>query len=203
MESFSGVAAHPERARRVELPVRRTARDVGSARLHGVEPGEPGVHRRVGRRAHAVHSVGLHRLQRRSARRDDAAAPQLRRALRRRRSSCSSCSATRACSASTPRSDAEQEYFLIDRAHFALRPDLVMAGRTLHRRAAAARPAARGPLLRRHPGAHPGVHRRSRARAVQARRADRRRVTTKSRPASSRWRRSSRRPTSPSITTSS
>ena len=26
---------------------------------------------------------------------------------------------------------AEQEYFLIDRAHFALRPDLVMAGRTL------------------------------------------------------------------------
>src|SRR6185436_14009190 len=25
----------------------------------------------------------------------------------------------------------EQEYFLIDRAHFAMRPDLVMAGRTL------------------------------------------------------------------------
>ena len=46
---------------------------------------------------HAVHPVGVHRLQRRSARRDDAAAPQLRRALRARRSSCSSCSATRAC----------------------------------------------------------------------------------------------------------
>ncbi len=42
-----------------------------------------------------------------------------------------------------------------------------------HRRAAAARTAARGSLLRRHSGAHPGVHRRSRARAVQARRADR------------------------------
>ena len=41
------------------------------------------------------------------------------------------------------------------------------------RRAAAARPAARGSLLRRHPGAHPGVHRRGGARAVQARRADR------------------------------
>ena len=40
-------AAHPERARCVELPVRRPARHVGSARLHGVEPGEPGVHRRV------------------------------------------------------------------------------------------------------------------------------------------------------------
>ena len=44
-------AAHPERARRVELPVGRPARDLGSARLHGVESGEPGVHRRVGRRA--------------------------------------------------------------------------------------------------------------------------------------------------------
>ena len=43
-------AAHPERARCVELPVGRPARHVGSARLHGVEPGEPGVHRRVGRR---------------------------------------------------------------------------------------------------------------------------------------------------------
>ena len=104
IEQFTGGAAHPERARRVELPVGRPARDVGSARLHGVEPGEPGVHRRVGRRAHAVHPVGVHRLQRRSARRDDAAAPQLRRPLRARRSSCSSCSATRACSASTRRS---------------------------------------------------------------------------------------------------
>ena len=62
----------------------------------------------------------------------------------------------------------EQEYFLIDRSHFALRPDLVMAGRTLHRRAAAARTAARGPLLRRHPRAHSGVHRRSRVRALSS-----------------------------------
>ena len=45
-----GVAADPERAGRVELPVGRPARDVGSARLHGVESGEPGVHRRDGRR---------------------------------------------------------------------------------------------------------------------------------------------------------
>ena len=64
MESFTAIAAHPERARCVELPVRWPARHVGSARLHGVESGEPGVHRRVGWLAHAVHSVGLHRLQR-------------------------------------------------------------------------------------------------------------------------------------------
>ena len=54
---------------------------------------------------------------------------------------------------------AEQEYFLIDRAHFAhaSRP---RDGRPhARRRAAAARPAARGPLLRRHPRARPGVHR--------------------------------------------
>ena len=98
---------------------------------------------------------------------------------------------------------AEQEYFLIDRAHFALRPDLVMAGRTLHRRAAAARAAARGPLLRRHSRAHPGVHRRSRVRALSSSACRSSRDTTKSRRASSRWRRASRRRTSRSITTSS
>ena len=131
MEAFGAsqlIQSEPDAS---SFPSRRTARDVGSARLHGVESGEPGVHRRVGGVKHAVHSVGVRRLQRRSARRDDAAAPQLRRALRRRRSSCSSCSATRACIACTRRSAPEQEYFLIDRAHFALRPDLVMAGRTL------------------------------------------------------------------------
>ena len=42
-----------------------------------------------------------------------------------------------------------------------------------HRRTTAARAATRGSLLRRHPGAHPGVHLRGRARALQARRADR------------------------------
>ena len=172
MEAFGGVAAHSERARRVELPVGRPARDLGSARLHGVEPGEPGVHRRVGGREDAVHPVGVHRLQRRSARRDDAAAPQLRRALGRRRSSCSSCSATsgvyRVVHDARPRAGVLPHRPRALRA--ASRP---RDGRPhAHRRAAAARPAARGSLLRRHPGAHPGVHRRSRARAVQARRPD-------------------------------
>ena len=70
------------------------------------------------------------------------------------------------------------------------------------RRAAAARPAARGSLLRRHSRAHPGMHRRSRARAVQARRADRHAAQRGRAVASSRWRRCSRRRTSPSTTTS-
>ncbi len=200
--SVRRVAAHPERAGRVELPVGRTARDVGSARLHGVESGEPGVHRRVGGRQDAVHSVGLRRLQRRSARRDDAAAPQLRRALRRRRSSCSSCSATRASIASTRRSAPEQEYFLIDRAHFALRPDLVMAGRTLSARrrragsssrtttSAASRSACRRASPRSSTSSTSSACRSSRG-------------TTRWRRASSRWRRASRRRTSRSTTTSS
>ena len=155
------VAAHPVGAGRVELSVGRTARDVGSARLHGVEPGEPGVHRRVGGGEDAVHPVGVRRLQRRSARRDDAAAPELGRALRQ------SDGAARAFG--RPRR--------ISRVHdprpragvFPHRPRAFRAaprprdGRPhADRRAAAARPAARGPLLRRHPGAHPGLHCRSR-----------------------------------------
>ena len=65
----------------------------------------------------------------------------------------------------------EQEYFLIDRHFFFARPDLLTAGRTLVRRQAAEGPGVRRPLFRRHSGARAGVHARSRARAVQARRA--------------------------------
>jgi glutamine synthetase len=48
-------AADPERAGRLELPVGRAPRDLGGPRLHGVEPGQPGVHRRGPGNAHAVH----------------------------------------------------------------------------------------------------------------------------------------------------
>ena len=126
----------------------------------------------IGRHAHAVHPVGVHQLPRRSARRDDAAAPRSRRPLRQARSSCSSCSATRACMRVFTTLGPEQEYFLIDRDALRAAPRPRDGRPHAHRRAAAARAAARGPLLRRHPGAHPGLHRRGRARAVQARRAD-------------------------------
>ena len=48
MEAFGAsqlIQSEPDAS---SFPSRRTARDVGSARLHGVESGEPGVHRRVG-----------------------------------------------------------------------------------------------------------------------------------------------------------
>ena len=65
----------------------------------------------------------------------------------------------------------EQEYFLIDK-HFYLRPARP-AERRPHvvRRQAAQGPGVRRPLLRRDPRARAGLHARSRARAVQARRA--------------------------------
>ena len=83
-------AAHPVRARRV----------VASRRAACAPPGKRAATRRGTRPArcssmedggttHAVHPVRVHRLQRRGARRDDAAAPQLRRALREGASPCS------------------------------------------------------------------------------------------------------------------
>ena len=64
----------------------------------------------------------------------DEMTPLLRSSRRRsprRRSRCSSCSATTGVIRVYTTLGPEQEYFLIDREHFALRPDLVMAGRTL------------------------------------------------------------------------
>jgi hypothetical protein len=95
-----------------------------------VEPGQPGVHRRGPGNAHAVHPVGVHRLQRRGARRDDAAAPQLGRPLRQ---------GDRAARADGRLGDPARHHHARRRAgvlpdrprQFALRPDLVMAGRTL------------------------------------------------------------------------
>jgi glutamine synthetase len=85
----------------------------------------------------------------------------------------------------------EQEYFLIDRAHFALRPDLVMAGRTL---IGAAPP--RGQQLEDH--YFGGIPER-----IQACIAEVEHGTTRLRQVNSRWHRGSRRRTSRWITTSS
>jgi glutamine synthetase len=64
----------------------------------------------------------------------------------------------------------EQEYFLIDKAFYYQRPDLVYCGRTLFGAPAAQGPGTRGPVLRDDPRAGAGVHGRVRGRAVQARR---------------------------------
>ena len=45
MESFAGAQLIQSEPDASSFPIRRTSRDVGSARLHRVEPGAPGVHR--------------------------------------------------------------------------------------------------------------------------------------------------------------
>ena len=62
------------RARRVELPQRRPARDVRGPRLHRVGRHQPGVHPREPERQHAVHPDGVRLVDGRRARPQDAAA---------------------------------------------------------------------------------------------------------------------------------
>ena len=196
------LAAHSERARRVELPVGRTPRDVGSTRLHGVEPGEPGVHRRVRRRAHVMHPVGLHRLQRRSARRDDAAAPLERRPLREGDGAARVVRRHR----HHPRlHDARTGAGILPHRPQPLRaPPRPRHGRPHAPRARRRRAASSSRITT--SAASPSAFRRAspksrRSSTSSACRSSR--GTTRSRPVSSRWRRTSRTRTSPSTTTSS
>lgn len=94
----------------------------------------------------------------------------------------------------------EQEFFLIDRAHFALRPDLVMANRSLvaRRRHVASSSKTTTSV------ASPSVCRRASAKwstSSTSSACPSSRVTMKSHRRSSRWRRSSKTRISPSITT--
>ena len=97
----------------------------------------------------------------------------------------------------------EQEYFLIDRAFArpAAGPHLLRPHAP--RRAAAQGPAARGPLLRQHQEPRAGVHAGSRVRALQARHPGQDAPQRSGAERSSSARRSSRKPTSPPITTRS
>ena len=52
---FTRQGADPGRARRVELPVRRHARDLRGPRLHGLGPDQPGLHPRDAQRHDALH----------------------------------------------------------------------------------------------------------------------------------------------------
>ena len=54
-----GQEPHPGRARRLQLPRRRPPGHVRGARLHGLRPDEPGLHRRAQRRRDALHPDGL------------------------------------------------------------------------------------------------------------------------------------------------
>ena len=166
-------AAHSERARRVELSVRRTSRHVGGARLHGVEPGvarcsswSPASTRTL-----CIPSVFIGY----NGEALDEMTPLLR---------SSDVLSEKAIELLELLGDKG----VLPRLHHARtgagvlphRPHALRAaprprhgGPHAHRRTAAARAAARGPLLRRHPRARAGLHRRGRARALQARCADR------------------------------
>ena len=88
------------------------------------------LHRRINRCTHSVHSLRVHRLQRRGARRDDAL---LRSSdvLSQKAIALLELLGDKGVQRVYTTLGPEQEYFLIDRAHFAMRPDLVMGGRTL------------------------------------------------------------------------
>lgn len=70
----------------------------------------------------------------------------------------------------TPSVGAEQEYFLIDRAKYLQRKDLIFSGRTLVRRARTERAGAGGSLFRRDPRADRCVYEGFKRGAVEARR---------------------------------
>ena len=157
--------AHLGRVRRVQLPLRRPARHVRGARLHGVGSHELCV--REGRGA--VHPHRLLLLHRRGARQEDAAS-----AIHERRRG-----------AGEPRARAVRLGAAARRAHGGRRAGVLPHLREGLRQAPGSRdvrshavrlrpvqgPGAGGALFRRHPPHGERVHERARRRAVGARRA--------------------------------
>ncbi len=187
--------ADPGRARRVELPDGRHPRDVRGARLHRLGSHLPRVHPGEPQRRTAVHPDGVHLLDGRGARQQDPAAALDGRALGRGRWS--------AGAARHGRRGARVHH---DRLRAGVLPDrravLLRAARPAHDRAHAVRreaaegPRAGRPLLRLDPRAHPRVHARVRGGAGEAGRADQDAPQRGRARTSTRWRRSSRTPTS-------
>ena len=120
--------AHPGRARRLQLPVRRPSRHLRSPRLHGMGPHLLRVHQGRG----AVHPHRVLQLHRRGARQEDAAAALHGAPSTSSRTACWRCSASTSTSASITTVGAEQEYFLISREGLReARRTSSCAGRTL------------------------------------------------------------------------
>ena len=76
------------------------------------------------------------------------------------------------CKFVTTTAGPEQEYFLVDEAFYNLRPDLLLAGRTLLGSDAPPPPTTRRSLLWVYQAAHPSLYDGSRARALQTRCTD-------------------------------
>ena len=192
-----GQGADPGRARRVVVPVGRHPRHVRGARLHRVGPD---VARRSSSRTATARTLCIPTaFASWTGEALDQKTPLLRsmrRAVDAQAVRCSSCSATTRVQQVFTTLGAEQEYFLIDEEFYFARPDLITTGRTLFGAKPPKGQRARGPLLRRrspsacsaymldveHELFKLGVPIKTRHNEVA--------------PASSRWRRSSRTPTS-------
>ena len=122
--------AHPGRAGRVVVPVRRHPLDVRGARLHRLGPVLARVHPREPQRRAAVHPDGVHLVDGRGAGQQDPAAALDGRALALGREGARGPRRRGANHVFTTVGP-EQEYFLIDEQYYFERPDLVITGRTL------------------------------------------------------------------------
>ena len=187
----------PGRARCVELPVGRHAHHLRGARLHGVGPDQPAVAALQRQQRHARHPDRVRQLDRRGARQEDAAA-----AVDGRRVQAGGArpEAVRVDRRARVRHLRPRAGILPDRPELLLRaarPDQRRAHAV--RRQAAEGPGAGGPVLRLDSRARAGAAWRKRSSSCSRSACRSRRGTTKWPPASTRSRRSSRTPTSPSI----
>ena len=180
------------RARRLVLPVRRHPRHLRGPRLHRLGPDQPRLHHRRPQRRHAGHPHGV------------PVAGPAKRSTRRRR--C--CARWRRCRTQALRilrlfgnTEAQQGLhhrrpragILPDRQELLLRPARPDQRRPHPlRRHAAQGPGAGRPVFRRHPRARPGLHGRLRDASCSSWACRSRPGTTRSPPASTRSRRSSR-----------
>ena len=188
----------PRRAGCVELPVRRHAQHLRSARLHRVGSDQPAVAAGQRQQRHARHPDRVRQLDRRSARQEDAAAALDGSAVDAGRARAEAVRLER---------DARHRHVRSRAGVFPDRSQLLLRAsrsdqRRPHavRRAAAEGPGARGSVLRIDSRARAGVHGRSRVRALQVRRADQDAAQRSGAVASTKSRRSSRAPTSPPTT---
>ena len=196
-----GQGAHPGRARRVLVPDRRRARDVRGARLHRVGPDLAGVHHREPQRRAAVHPDGLRVVDGRGAGPQDPAAALDGRALDVGHPRADAAGRRRAPTASSRRSGPSRSTSSSTSSTTSSAPT---STRRAARCSAPSRPRATSSTTttsaRSPSGSWPACSRPSASSHASGCRP--RRATTRSRPTSTSWRRSSRTPTSAPTTSS-
>ena len=133
MERFSGAQLIQSEPDACSFPSGGMRTHLRGPRLHGLGPEQPDLHRGRAEREDALRALGLHQLPRRRARQQDAAAPLDGVPLGEGAGRAPALRRHHVLARVVPTLGAEQEYFLIDRAFYALRPDLVTARAHAHR----------------------------------------------------------------------